>query len=522
MSLSARGIAEIASGIVSWKYLKYALLGQFYVILSLAFFYVLPASYPLLAASGILFLCGLLMIVHKGLISLLRQSTVLSVAFGCFVEALTLFMFFKYVTFTTHFFDLGIFMQPLYLTLYGHQLLATNASPTALQLVAVSPINLSAPNSTFMLTTVFSPLLLLLLPFYAIYPSALTLFIIQNVVIAFPAFLIFRLIEDKGKALWASLLYLGYAPLYFVALFDFHTEVFFPLFLFLAVYFMTTDSKWFYASVALFLSTNQAGPALLVFFLPYLYRKTKSIPMTAVPAAMAACFAGAAYVVTGQFIKSQFVLPSVGSAASSIISGLGGKLTYATLMFAPVLFLSLLELLATLPALAWLAYTLLRNYFPWTSILFQYNMLVAGFVFLGLVGAVKHVDAKVLKVGLVISLVVFVISWPQNIGYVAGNELPFGNPAYPQLSAVLRQIPPNATVMASDSVYPVLANRVGTYFNPNFPPQWIVLEKGDNNLFIQYPYVDYYMSVAHYTVLINNSMLFVAEMNQSLPSPTQS
>ncbi len=508
-SAHARGVA----GLVRWRYLRYVLMAQFYVVLALAFLYVIPSTYPVLAVSGLLFLCGFVMLIYKGLRSLVAQNFVLSVAVGCFIEGMTILMFFKYATFATHFFDLGIFMQPLYTTLYGHELLATQASPSALQLVSITPVPLSASNTTFMLTSVFSPMLFLLLPFYAVYPSAITLFLIQNAAIALPALFVFNMIEDRKKALWASLLYLCYAPLYFVALFDFHTEAFFPVFLFLAVYFMKTDAKWYYASVALFLSVNQAGPALLAFFLPYIYFKTKNLWQVALPAVMAVCFGAGAFVVTGHVLDWRFVIPSGGAAASSVLSGLGGKLTYAMFLLAPVAFVPLLDILAFLPAGAWLVYALVRNYYPFTSILFQYNMLAAGFIFLGLVGAVKHVDAKVLKIGIVVSLVVFAASWPQTSGYIAGSELPYANPAYPQLSVILKEIPANATVMASDSVYPSLANRLGTYFNPTFPPQWIVLEKTDNNLFIQYPYVQYYMSVANYTILVNNSLLFVARMN---------
>ena len=506
---------ELLSGATHWRYLKYALMAQFYAVLALDFYYIVPASYPLLAASGALFALGLLMLVHRALVPLLRQNMVLTWAAIYFVEALSMWMYFRNATFTTHFFDLGNFMQPLYMTLYGHQLFALNISPTAFQLVSVSPINLNAPNSVPLLSTLFSPLLFLLLPFYAIYPSALTLFVIQNIAMALPAFFIFGLIEDKKKQLWVALLYLGYAPIYFVAFWDFHTEAFFPLFLFLVIYSMVRGNrKWFYTGVALFLSVNQAGPALLAFLLPYVYHKTRNIKMVVLPGLMALGFAATAFLVTGNVLGDRmFLQPSGGTILSSTLQGLGGKLTYTTFLFAPVLFVPLLQPLALLPAAAWLGYAFLRNFFPYTSILFQYNMLVVGFVFLGLVGSVKYIDSRLLKVGLVISLVVFVASWPQGSPYIAGAELPYSNPAYPELNAILRQIPSNATIMASDSVFPALANRVGTYFDPNFPPQWIVLEKSDNNIQIQQPYVNYYLSIANYTIIENDSLLFVARLN---------
>ena len=502
------------SKIVRWRFLKCVLLGQFYIVLALEFFYILPTSYPMLAASGLLFLLGLLMLVSRELISLLRQNFVLSCAVVYFVEIMTLWMYFKNATFATHFFDLGNFMQPLYLTLFGHQLFTLNVNPLVGQGISVIPINLSAPNSVFLFTYVFSPFLFLVLPFYAIYPSATTLFVIQNVLIALPALFIFRLVEDKEKRLWVSLLYLGYAPIYFSGIFDFHTEAFFPLFLFLIVYFMKSDTRWYYVSSALFLSLNQAAPELLAFFMPYVYFKSRNFRLVLWPALMAAVFGLAASVVSGHVLDWRFLFPSEGgAAASAVLSGLGGKLTYVMLLLAPLLFVPLLQPLALLPAGVWMAYAFIRNYFPFTSILFQYNMLVTGFLFLGLVGALKHIDSRMLKVGLVVSLLVFAVSWPQGTGYIAGTELPYSNPAYQRLDSIVSQIPPNATVMASDSVYPALANRAETYFVPNFPPQWIVLEKGDNNLFEQQPYVEYYLSKANYTILENDSLLFVAKLN---------
>jgi len=498
---------------VRWPYLKYALLGQFYIILTLEFFYVLPTSYPILAASGLLFVCGLLLLVYRGLVSLLRQNFILSCLVVYFVQVITMWMYFKNATFSTYFFDLGNFMQPLYLTLYGHQLFAIHASPLVLQGVTTSPVNLSAPNSTSALIFDFSPLLFLLLPFYAVYPSATTLFVLQNIAIALPALLIFKLVEDKTKRLWVSLLYLGYSPIYFVAFFDFHSEVFFPLFLFLAVYFMRTDTKWYYVSIALFLSVDQAGAALLAFFLPYIYSKTKSLRLVLWPALMAGAFALAAFAFSGHILDWRFLVPSTNGVASSALSGLGGKLTYAMLLLAPLLFIPLLEPLALLPAGAWLAYAFLRNYFPFISILFQYNMLAAGFIFLGLIGAAKRVDQTALKVGLVVSLVVFAASWPQSSGYIAGTAVPFGNPATARLEKILQEVPSNATVMASDSVYPALANRLGTYFDPNFPPQWIILVQGDHDASMQQAYANYYVSKANYTILEDDSLLFVARLD---------
>jgi len=496
-----------------WRHLKYVLLAQFYVVLGLEFYYVLPASYPLLAGSGILFVCGLVLLVQRGLASLLKQNRVLTYSVAGFVGALTVYMYFRNATFTTHFFDLGNFEQPLYMTLFGHQFFVVNASPNVIKEQVLPWFVTGWPNSTFYFTADFSPMLILLLPFYAIFPNPVTLALVQNLALALPALLIFRVVEDEGRRLWVSLLYLGYAPLYFVAIWDFHTEVFFPLFLFLMVYFLKSNRRWFLASAVLFLSINQAAPVLLFLLLPYLYKKSRDPLLVGWLGVIAFLFIDAAYAVTGYFLDPRFAVPSGGGLLSAVFPGMGDKLTYLALLLGPLFFAPLLSPLAVLPAGAWLAFTFVKDFPPFYSIYYQYSMIAAGFIFLGLVGASRRVDPKLLKVGLVLSLCVFAASWPWTGNTQAGTDLPYSNPAYQKLQYYLAQIPANATVMASDSVFPQLANRVGTYFDPDFPPQWIILEKTDGNLAFQEPSVGRFMLEGSYTILENDSLLFVARMN---------
>ncbi len=501
----------------SSKRLAVILMLQFYAILALEFFYVIPTSHVTIALSGLIFTLGLLLLVFKALRVLLQQNLILTWAFLIFVEVLTIWFYYKHTSFLTHFFDLGVFMQPLYSTLYGHQLFVVNASPNALRSVIVSPPDLHRPQSTFLFPTPFSPFLFFLLPFYAIYPDAITLSLLQNVAIGFPAFLIYGMMDDKRKSLWASLLYLGYSPIYYSAFFDFHSESFFPLFLFLSVYFMKKDIRKYYASIIILLSLNQAAPVFLLFFLPYIYFKTKRFMMVILTAVMAGAFVAANYAVSGYFVDIQLLLlPTVNSIFANIASDLSQKLTYVLFLFAPLLFLPLLEPLAVLPAGAWLAFGFIRNNFPFTSILFQYNMLVVAFLFIGFIGVSKLVDRKVLTLGILISLLVFMASWPPpGVGGIASTELPFSTPLYWNIGTILAQIPPSATVMASDNVFPHLANSMNTYFQPTFPPQWIILSKSDRNLGFQLPYVDYFLSHAKYNILENDSILFIANLTRT-------
>jgi len=495
---------------------KYLLLVQFYVVLALAFFSIIPDSQYVVGTSGLLFLFGLFLLVYKSLISMLSENRIVFWAFLFFLLLSTDWMYFKQITFTTHFFDLGIFMQPLYSTLYGHQFFTVNASPDTLR--SVITLNLTGPSSSLLLKSLTSPMLFLLLPFYAVYPNALTLFMLQGAAIGLPAFLLYRMVEDKGKALWISLLWLAYAPMYYALVFDFHTETFYPLFLFLVVYFMKRNTKLFYVSLLLFLSVNQAAPLLVFLFLPYIFWNTRKVRLVLLTALMAAAFILIAYASSGGVLQSSqgtpLILPSsVSGLLASLSSSLPDKLNYVLYLLAPLLFLPLLEPLTILPALGWLGYAFVKNYFPYTNIQFQYAMVVAGFLFLALIGASRRIDGRVIKIGLVVSLVVFAATWSSAGGQLATTDTPYGNPAYPKLNSILSQIPPTATVMASDDVFPHLANSMNTYFTPTFPPQWIVISKYDRNVGYQLPYINHYLAVANYTIIENDSILFVAELS---------
>ncbi len=537
---TAKG-STLRSAVVSlthWNLFKYVLLAQFYLVLALAYFYVIPDSYPILAFSGLLFVWGLVQLAYRGLVGVIRQSRTVSVGVAAFIVGITCWMYLKNISFSTHLWDLGWVMQPLYTTLYGHQFFQLHVSPLAYNGEGVSPVSAGwleccSPSSLPLLTRLFSPFLLLLLPFYAILPSATTLFVLQSAALALPALLVFNLVADRSKAMWASLLCLGYAPLYYVAIFDFHTEAFLPFFILLTVYFLEKNEKWFYVSAALFMSMNQAAPYLFLLFLPFIYFRRLSVHVgtqegkltlraeyelrrrrfVIVPALLAGILAGSAYLVAGSAIGTTPPIASLSAPVSTLLTNLSTKVDYALLLGAPLLFVPLLEPVAILPGLAWLGNVFFTNYFAYSSLWFQYSMIVAGFLFVGLAAAVKHVDTKFLKVGFVLSLCIFAGSWAHGSGYIAGTEVPYSNPAYAQLVQVLPRIPQNATVMASDSVFPALANRLGTYFDPNFPPDWIVIVKSDNNVFIQQPFVDYFLSTNNYTILYNDSSLFVAVLN---------
>ena len=302
--------------------------------------------------------------------------------------------------------------------------------------------------------------------------------------------------------------------MYYALINDFHTITFLPLFLFLMVYFMKKNTMMFYLSLLLFLSVNQAAPLLLFLFLPYIYWKTRNVNLVLFPALVAVLFMLAAYATMGGilgFQETPLVLPSsVGGLIASLTSNLPAKLTYVLYLSAPLLFLPFLEPLTILPAVGWLGYVFLKRvYFPFSYIQTQYDMIIVGFLFVAFIGSSRRIDSRIVKVGLFVSLIVLAATWSSAGGPFPATDTPYSNPAYQRLNSILSQIPSNATVMASDDVFPHVANSMNTYFTPTFPPQWIVISKTDRNLRYQLPYVTHCLSTATYTIIENDSILFV-------------
>ncbi|MEM0374270.1 MAG: DUF2079 domain-containing protein, partial [Sulfolobales archaeon] len=159
----------------------------FYTYWLLEFLNLLPVYPIILQILGITTVVSVLLYFKNYLLKYLRIKPLL-IGFVLYVEFTVLWMYFKHLSFETFAFDLGIFMQALYTTLYNH--LFFFESPDLFYLNLKDPFQLS------FFDIHFSPILFLLLPFYASFPSELTLFIIQSVVSALPIFVIYAIARE--------------------------------------------------------------------------------------------------------------------------------------------------------------------------------------------------------------------------------------------------------------------------------------------------------------------------------------
>jgi uncharacterized membrane protein len=166
------------------------------------------------------------------------------------------FTILKHFSFQTYSLDLGIYEQSLWSTLNGFYLYNTVEFGTHFR-------------------THFDPIILLLLPIYKIFPSPLTLLVLQSLFLALGAFPVFRLAEYELKNRQAGLvfafLYLIYPPLQGVNWYDFHPECLAPFLLISAFYYMKKDMKTkkdyliYFTLLILAISTKELIALIVIF-----------------------------------------------------------------------------------------------------------------------------------------------------------------------------------------------------------------------------------------------------------------
>jgi len=162
-----------------------------------------------------------------------RIPLVLLVMIMIYVAIFSVFTVERYNCYLTGGFDFGVFTQGFWTALHGKLFYETPDLPLM-------------PSGSFF-GVHFAPILFLLLPFYALYPSPVTLLVMQTIFIALgaiPIYLISKeVLKSDRKALVFAALYLSYPTIHSLNIFDFHVEALLPLFL-LSSYYCYIKRKW--------------------------------------------------------------------------------------------------------------------------------------------------------------------------------------------------------------------------------------------------------------------------------------
>jgi uncharacterized membrane protein len=379
----------------------------------------------------------------------------------------------------------------------------------------------------------FSPILLVITPFFWVYPSALTLLLVQAVSLALGGLPLYRFalarLGDTRNAATVLLAYLISPMILGVSWFGFHPEAFLIPSLLGAFYFVDRR-KWvfYYCCIVAALATIETAPIIVALLGVYLawqsrhdivrglrFRQVSAavvIPSSTVALSLV-WFVIALVVIRGLNPLNPFyfgssplywtvlgakniagiparILLSPEAALSALLYDWAPKLIYVILLFGPLLFMSLRSRWLTLLTVPWLSVSLLSNFSPFYQIYFQYPSFVAPFIFIGAVqGLKKTYDSDrfrrlnnpklIRKLFLTVSLISFLVASPI-VPWFLGIDpvsLPYGvfsqSSHETKVSQMIALIPSDASVLTTPSIFPHVSSRANAYVLPIsalFPP----------------------------------------------------
>ncbi len=367
------------------------------------------------------------------------------------------------IGFTRHFalqtraFDLGIFDQVLWNTLQGDFLLS------------------SLKDNTCLLGDHFSPFLIFLTPFYALFKDPITLLILQAAALSSCIPVVYKFAQQQLKDPRAAFCFAAAFFLFYPersALHeDFHPEVMVQPLLFLT-FILMKQRKWalFLGCLAICLSAkeNFAGIVFIFGLSLFLFEKKKLLGgllaafsvfyLAGVTRWIIPSISGKSYLYCGFY---QSILKHPAAALHQILSL--DALSYVMKLFSPLLFLSFLHppsLLLTLPVLA---QNLLSENEVTRSFSYHYTAGLSPFVFISAIMGWHWLSARLtgsMKVKALSLLMLFSVlrSGPSEYYYFY-NSLSSITPLTKTTKAAIANIPNGASVLTHNNLIPQLSRR---------------------------------------------------------------
>lgn len=376
----------------------------------------------------------------------------------------------------------------------------------------------------------FSPIMLILLPLYALHQAPETLLVFQTLVIAAGALPLYWFtrdsLENRLAAVVFALTYLMFPPLQGANWFDFHIQCFLPLFFFLSMYYFQHE-KWkrYFVFVIAALTVGESVTLVVGFmglyelwkyrkqFLQTLRNKTLKERKILVPF-ITISIAGL-WLFSAKWIQSMFfpidpkfldfyraldfwsVLgvkgdPLINMPIYVILNPLKAlealtfdaylKLLYIIMIFGSLLFLSFRSSIFLI-TIASLGPALLSNYLPLYVIGTHYPLYFIPFVFLASVEGVKKLKGtgKISKLGgllknlLVIGFIFALFASPLSplllttdvaVWHFSEYSLPRIGQHEHAIQNIISLVPDNASVLTQNHIFPHFADRSNAYMYP--------------------------------------------------------
>ncbi len=437
----------------------------------------------------------------------------LGAVIGLYTLVFSYFTILKDLSFRTYAWDLGIFNQAFSTTVNNGKFFY------------YTPELLVNPSGSFF-GVHFSPILFLVLPFYAIFPASHTLLVMQSFVLALGAVPLYKLsvhaLRFRLAAIVLVFVYLIYPPLQGINWFDFHVQAFLPLFFLSTIYFYERRSwKTYFLFIFLSLMVEEHASLIVLFIGVYgLARKRDeivrilrnkdlknfSLVIPVITAGLGFLWYIMTFWVRDSFfpinpdfvyefnaaanwsvlgVQSPLLIPFAiflfpSRAIAAISYDFLAKSGYLLILFGPLAFKSFSAMKHLLPTLPWFVLALFSNYVAYYTIYNQYPAYVIAFVFVAAVFALKGktdlpVLKKDLKIILVIGLTAFLLVSPispvVNIVYPSyGFRPPSEHESH--LQTVLEYVPSNASILTQSNIFPHVSSRIDAYAIPVIHQIW--------------------------------------------------
>jgi uncharacterized membrane protein len=413
----------------------------------------------------------------------------------------------RYDAFKTRAWDFGIFTQSLWTTLNSGKLFYYTCE------LFVNP-------SGCFFGVHFSPILFLILPFYAAVERPETLLVLQSFIIALAAVPIYKLAKEEAGGRTVGLAFSGayllFPAIQFLNWYDFHVQAFLPLFFGFTLYYAVKESWSKYFVFMLLSLMCEEHVAIVTFFIGlYIAWRYKESLISAVrrkghlsvkllvpfatiilsvvwywftlwqrntffptnPAAISEFLGSANFTILGATDPMQipylvFLRPV--NAIQSLVYDGPAKLLYLGLLFGPLALFSFKAPSALIPSIPWFGFSLLSQTLVHHDLLQQYGAYVITFIFVAAILGVRKNFAKhglkavggAVKKIMVASIAFFLIASP---------ICPVVNTLYPSVMSIqitnhdmlLQQtialVPANASILTQDSLFPQVSDRIDAY-----------------------------------------------------------
>ncbi|HEX9914774.1 MAG TPA: DUF2079 domain-containing protein [Candidatus Bathyarchaeia archaeon] len=437
--------------------------------------------------------------VSKYDVAVLASIAAYSLAFSWFTVS-------KHYSFSTYAWDLGIFDQALWTTVNLNKLFYYTCE-----------LHLVESGSFFGVH--FSPVLFLLVPVYYLHQSAVTLLVAQSIILgasAYPVYLAAKLHFAERESAMLAGLYLLNPALHGVNSYDFHVQAFIPLAFNYVLYYMEAR-RWRSTVTAslLSLTIQEQVPFFIVGYAAYLTAATikerkqwtrgeiRRRLLVAATLALASVGwillstqvigyynpqipehleAGQHFRVLGAESPSGIILATVRDplrALRAVAYDWPEKSSYLLDLAFPYALPCALAPAPLIAALPWIAVSLLSNYPPYYRLGFQYPAYVIPPIYAGFIkglgrirlalrggeaGALSGLLVALLLLGAASSAALSPLS-PLTDGFNLSPSYikPSADPRNQRLQQVLSSIPPGASILAQDNLFPHVSNREHAY-----------------------------------------------------------